>query len=46
MRSGSFQDSMTGFLDFLNTMRGRYHEATPQEMRNALDVLGVRAYVR
>jgi len=44
-RSGSFQKSMTGFLDFLNTMRGRYHEATFQEMRNALDVLGVRASV-
>src|SRR5258708_33194178 len=26
-------------------MRGRYHEATFQEKRNALDVLGVKVYV-
>jgi len=39
--SGSFQKSMTNFLEFLNTMKGRYHEATFQEKRNALDVLGV-----
>ncbi|EFH87646.1 helix-turn-helix domain-containing protein [Ktedonobacter racemifer] len=34
-----------GFLDFLNTMQGRYHEATFQEKRNALDVLGAKVYI-
>ncbi|GHO90735.1 hypothetical protein KSF_007830 [Reticulibacter mediterranei] len=43
--SESFQESVMHFLDFLNTMKGRYHEASFQEKRNALDVLGVRAYV-
>ena len=33
------------FLTFLNTMRGKYHEATFQEKRNALDVLGVKVFV-
>jgi len=43
--SGVYQQSIMGFLDFLNTMQGRYNEATFQEMRNAIDVLGVRVYV-
>ena len=43
--SGSFQNSITSFLDFLNTMKGRYHEANFKEMRNALDVLGVMVRV-
>src|SRR5262249_23924352 len=33
------------FLEFLNVMRGRYEQATFQEKRNALDVLGVRVLV-
>lgn len=43
--SDIYQKSVLGFLDFLNTMKGRYHEATFQEKRNALDVLGVRVYI-
>jgi hypothetical protein len=43
--SGSFQKSVINFLDFLNTMKGRYKDASFQEKRNALDVLSVRAYV-
>ncbi len=42
--SGIYRTSIMGFLDFLNTMRGRYHEATFQKKRNALEVLGVRVY--
>lgn len=40
-----YQQRAFGFLDFLRDMRGRYHEATFQEKRNALDVLGVRVIV-
>jgi hypothetical protein len=29
----------------LNVMRGKYHEATFQEKRNALEVLGVKVYI-
>ncbi|HLZ56625.1 MAG TPA: hypothetical protein VKR06_06730 [Ktedonosporobacter sp.] len=36
---------MLGFLDFLNVMRGKYHKATFQEKRNALEVLGVKVYI-
>jgi site-specific DNA recombinase len=43
--SGSFQKSITNFLDFLNTMKGRYHEASFKEKRNALNVLGVMVRV-
>jgi site-specific DNA recombinase len=43
--SNIYQRSILGFLDFLQSMRGRYHEATFQERRNALDVLGVKVYI-
>jgi site-specific DNA recombinase len=43
--SDMYQKSIMGFLDFLNVMKGHYHEATFQEKRNALDVLGVKVYV-
>ena len=33
------------FLDFLGTMKGRYHEATFKEKRNALEMLGVKVYI-
>jgi len=37
-----YRTSILGFLDFLNVMQGRYHQATFKEKRNALDVLGVK----
>ncbi len=40
-----YQQSVLSFLDFLSTMKGRYHEATFKEKRNALDVLGVTVEV-
>ena len=40
-----YSNSMLGFLNFLNTMRGRYHEATFTERRNALEVLGVQVSI-
>jgi hypothetical protein len=40
-----YQKSILGFLNFLNTMKGKYHEATFKEKRNALDVLGVKVYI-
>jgi site-specific DNA recombinase len=43
--SDIYQRSVMGFLDFLSTMKGRYHEATFQDRRNALDVLGVKVYI-
>jgi site-specific DNA recombinase len=43
--SDVYHNSILGFLNFLNVMRGKYHEATFQEKRNALDVLGVKVYI-
>jgi hypothetical protein len=43
--SDVYRNSILGFLNFLNVMRGKYHEATFQEKRNALDVLGVKVYI-
>lgn len=40
-----YQKSVLGFLNFLNTMRGRYPEATFKEKRNALEVLGVQVSI-
>jgi site-specific DNA recombinase len=37
----TYQQNIFSFLDFLNSMRGRYQEATFKEKRNALEVLGV-----
>ena len=43
--SHMYQKSVLGFLDFLNVMKGKYQQATFQEKRNALDVLGVKVYI-
>jgi len=43
--TGTIQQRIMEFLEFLNVMRGRYEHATFQEKRNALDVLGVRVMV-
>lgn len=40
-----YQQQVLSFLDFLSVMKGRYHEATFKEKRNALDVLGVTVHV-
>ena len=40
-----YQQNVLSFLDFLSVMKGRYHEATFKEKRNALDVLGVTVQV-
>ena len=40
-----YQQNVLSFLDFLSVMKGRYHEATFKEKRNALDVLGVMVQV-
>jgi len=42
---GAYQQRIMDFLNFLNVMRGRYEQATFQEKRNALEVLGVRVVV-
>jgi hypothetical protein len=36
-----YRQRVLGFFTFLNVMRGKYGQATWQEKRNALDVLGV-----
>ena len=38
-------ENVLSFLDFLSIMKGKYHEATFKEKRNALDVLGVTVQV-
>jgi site-specific DNA recombinase len=43
--SDHYQQSILGFLNFLNVMRGKYHEATFKEKRNALEVLGVQVSI-
>jgi DNA invertase Pin-like site-specific DNA recombinase len=43
--SDHYQKSVLGFLNFLNSMRGKYHEATFTEKRNALEVLGVQVSI-
>ncbi len=43
--SNIYQQSTIGFLNFLTSMRGNYHEASFAQKRNALDVLGVRVYI-
>jgi hypothetical protein len=43
--SAVYTQSVMRFLEFLNVMKGRYHEATFQEKRNAIDVLGVRVVI-
>jgi site-specific DNA recombinase len=40
-----YQRQVLNFLDFLSVMKGRYHEASFKEKRNALVVLGVRVTV-
>ncbi len=40
-----YRASVIGFLNFLNVMKGKYHQATVIEKRNALDVLGVKVYI-
>ena len=42
---GAYQRRILDFWSFLNVMRGRYEQATFQEKRNALEVLGVRVIV-
>lgn len=44
--TATYQRRVLEFVEFVNVMRGRYHEATFQEKRNALDVLGVKVCVR
>ena len=41
----TYQQRIMDFCTFLNVMRGRYEQATFQEKRNALEVLGVRVVV-
>ena len=39
--TAAYRERLLGFVDFLNVMRGKYDQATWQEKRNALDILGV-----
>jgi hypothetical protein len=43
--TATYQQRVLEFVEFVNVMRGRYQEATFQEKRNALDVLGVKVFV-
>jgi site-specific DNA recombinase len=42
----AYKNRVLEFLGFLNVMRGKYQNATFQEKRNALDVLGVKVSIR
>ncbi|HEU5376155.1 MAG TPA: recombinase family protein [Ktedonobacteraceae bacterium] len=44
--TATYKDRVTEFLAFLDVMKGNYQDATFQEKRNALDVLGVKVVVR
>jgi hypothetical protein len=41
-----YKERVDDFLNFVNVMRGKYHDATFQEKRNALVVLGVKVFIR
>jgi site-specific DNA recombinase len=41
----AYQQKVHAFFEFLNGMQGRYEQATFQEKRNAIEVLGVRVVV-
>lgn len=43
--TATYRQRILRFLDFLNTMRGNYQNATFQQKRNALEVLGVQVAV-
>ncbi|EFH88520.1 recombinase family protein [Ktedonobacter racemifer] len=43
--TATYQQRVLEFIEFVNVMRGRYHEATFQEKRNVLNVLGVKVHV-
>jgi DNA invertase Pin-like site-specific DNA recombinase len=43
--TATYQKRVLEFIEFVNVMHGRYHEATFQEKRNALNVLGVKVRV-
>jgi len=42
---GAYKQRVQEFLEFINVMRGNYHDAPFQKKRNALDVLGVTVRV-
>jgi len=42
LMQAAYRNRLLSFLDFVNVMRGKYHKATFQERRNALDMLGVK----
>ncbi|MFL5656259.1 MAG: recombinase zinc beta ribbon domain-containing protein, partial [Ktedonobacteraceae bacterium] len=44
--TATYQKRVLEFIEFINVMRGDYHNAPFQKKRNALDVLGVRVHVR
>ncbi len=44
--TATYKERVMEFFDFLNVMKGNYHNATFQEKRNALNVLGVKVYIR
>ncbi len=43
--TATYQKRIAEFLEFLNVMRGKYREASFQEKRNAINVLGVKVTV-
>ncbi len=44
--SATYKERVMEFLEFINVIKGNYHNATFQEKRNALDVLGVKVSIR
>jgi hypothetical protein len=43
--TATYQKRVLEFVEFINVMRGDYHNAPFQKKRNALDVLGVKVYI-
>lgn len=43
--SATYQQRVLEFMQFVNVMKGEYHNASFQSKRNALDVLGVKVLV-
>ncbi|MBA2394694.1 MAG: recombinase family protein [Ktedonobacteraceae bacterium] len=44
-RADAYKKRIQSFIDFLNTMKGKYQQADYKEKRNALYILGVKVYI-
>ena len=44
-QADTYKKRIQNFIDFLNTMKGKYQQADYKEKRNALHILGIKVYI-